>query len=262
MYKGEMFRVNSRFLPSSAFNHTGGDIQIVFLSGNGVVFAGESKDVWYRATRPFGNLGNTKNSWKSSATYIFKEAASPLGCVQQFQWCNPEYPIPEGCGPLASSLDAFEGAFPLFNLTMEDWISDESLFAHKGLISNDERGSRLLWPFMVDATTTAGVEPFLAAFGANLLQSVLASLGLNPVMNIVSAASYASPALHLTGLVGVRSLRFLSPLWCLSSRQRRCSGTYSSITMTLERPRVLGSAMEPPNRQSQARRVSAPGGRR
>lgn len=170
MYKGAIFLGNSRFIPVSSLKRTDGDLIIVFLSGNGVFFAEESTDAWYRATRAYTKLGTSKIS-ASLPLYIFDEAASPLGCVQQLQWCNPEYPIPEGCGPLASSLDALEGAFPLFNITMGDWTSDESLAANNGLSSDTERGSRLLWPFLVDSTTTTGVDEFLASWGAKALAS-------------------------------------------------------------------------------------------
>ncbi|KAL2277331.1 hypothetical protein FJTKL_00051 [Diaporthe vaccinii] len=52
--------------------------------------------------------------------YQPEEAASPMGCVKQFQFCNPSLSSNK-CGPLASWADAQNYAAPLFGITTEDF---------------------------------------------------------------------------------------------------------------------------------------------
>ncbi|KAK7949284.1 uncharacterized protein PG986_010170 [Apiospora aurea] len=118
-FNGSLVRDEGSFVPDRTIEATDGDIVLVFLSGNGVLFPQKSNDAWYRATRRMGTL-RSQNGAGSGDIYITAEAASPLGCVQQYQWCNPELTIPRGCGPLAGWLDATAGAAPLFNLTVDN----------------------------------------------------------------------------------------------------------------------------------------------
>ncbi|KAK8117983.1 uncharacterized protein PG998_006264 [Apiospora kogelbergensis] len=48
-------------------------------------------DAWYRADHMNGTLA-ILNETRAANTYFPTEAASPMGCVQQYQWCNSEYP--------------------------------------------------------------------------------------------------------------------------------------------------------------------------
>lgn len=84
-------------------------------------------DDWYRATTRsntvMANLDTNGSNWKEPG-YMSDEAASPLGCIQQQQWCNLAYPKDRGCGPLAGHLDSVYGEGPLFNLTDEDMDKD------------------------------------------------------------------------------------------------------------------------------------------
>ncbi|KAI1745375.1 hypothetical protein F4680DRAFT_455626 [Xylaria scruposa] len=88
-----------------------GDISITFLEGNGVVFNERMDDDWYRGIILGGNLSTAS----VNGTYVYYtpyEAASPLGCLTQYQYCYAEQ-----CGPLASFNDAISGAVPIFNIT-------------------------------------------------------------------------------------------------------------------------------------------------
>jgi hypothetical protein len=78
---------------------------LVFLLGGGVYFIEPSQDPWYRATSLADNT--TVDYLNNSApSYRMDDAASPLGCVVQWQFCQAgpsETPI---CGNLASFNDA------------------------------------------------------------------------------------------------------------------------------------------------------------
>jgi hypothetical protein len=103
---------DSEYIPSAKLQRNDGDSYIVFLSGNGVSFAERSQDEWYRATRPWRELSRTINESTYSA-FIFDEAASPLGCLQQFQFCQQALPKGEQCSPLASWEDASSAALDM-----------------------------------------------------------------------------------------------------------------------------------------------------
>ncbi|KAK7920029.1 hypothetical protein PG985_008051 [Apiospora marii] len=169
-YNGSLVQNESTFVPGHAIASVDGDIIIVFLSGNGVVFAQKSDDTWYNATRARGILGSAHAKTAGKA-YMTAEAASPLGCKQQFQWCNPEYGVPEGCGPLAGWMDATAGAYPLFNLTVDDFDSADAS------VPDTERGNRLDWAAKINTLSKSGIYNMLMTFAAKALasQTLLAS---------------------------------------------------------------------------------------
>lgn len=115
---GTLVNQTTSFVPDDALKATDGDVTLIFLSGNGVWFAQKSNDAWYRATHREGTLSAQFTSGFGDAYYP-TEAASPLGCVEQYQWCNSKYGVPGGCGPLAGWGDATAGAFPYFNATVD-----------------------------------------------------------------------------------------------------------------------------------------------
>lgn len=164
-FNGTMAPWASSFLPDRTVENTYGDVVLIFLSGNGILFAQESNDAWYRATRLDGILESSLSNG-SGHTYSTTEAASPLGCVQQYQWCNSEYTIPRGCGPLAAWMDALAGAYPLFNLTAEDYF-----VGVRRLPSITERGSRIAWPTQIGDLEKFGIYDVLQSFGAKALAS-------------------------------------------------------------------------------------------
>ncbi|KAK8007731.1 hypothetical protein PG989_001721 [Apiospora arundinis] len=163
-FEGRVINGTSDFIPNRALNRTDGDISIVYLSGNGVVFFQESDDAWYRATHVEGRMGSESTNGSSTPYYIPTEAASPLGCVQQYQWCNSEYPTSEGCGPLASWYDALAGAYPLFNMTVDDFVMGESP------LSIPERGYRIHWARLI-TVIQGGIFDVVQKFGPRALES-------------------------------------------------------------------------------------------
>lgn len=99
---------------------------IAMLSGAGVQFLRLMDDDWYRATTPWINTYGTRKSGLQP-TWHPDVSASPMGCLEQFQWCNSAYPRDRGCGPLTSYQDAFDGAAPLFNATKDVLDADRPL---------------------------------------------------------------------------------------------------------------------------------------
>lgn len=109
----------------------------------------------------------TTASTGSSQAYTFDEAASPLGCVQQWQWCNSAYPGTSGCGPLASSLDAIIGALPKFNLTQDQMTTDNQGRAKL----HTAAGARFNWWIMMLDSLENGIYNIIASLGTKSLAS-------------------------------------------------------------------------------------------
>ncbi|KAK6851590.1 hypothetical protein PG995_011715 [Apiospora arundinis] len=164
-WEGIVVNGTSDFIPDRALNRTDGDITIVYLSGNGVSFFEKSDDAWYRTTRVGGRMGPVSANSSVTPFYIPTEAASPLGCFQQYQWCNSEYPTSEGCGPLAGWYDALAGAYPLFNMTVDDFVLGESPLAIP------ERGYRIHWPRLITVAQRPGIFDIVQKFGPKALES-------------------------------------------------------------------------------------------
>lgn len=106
------------FAPIPELSRSDGDVQINFLSGNGIQFYEQTEDAWYQATALGNEIWDTSREG-TRRVYWPEEAASPLGCVKQFQFCNTALEVSphDQCGPLASWNDAVREAAPLFNMT-------------------------------------------------------------------------------------------------------------------------------------------------
>lgn len=110
---------SSSFTPIPQLSRNDSDISIIFLSGDGVFSAQPIYDPWYQATTPLAQMNNTGDSG-STQVYRQNEAASPLGCAGQWQFCNA---YETACGPLASFEDALAGATPAFEGDAADRLS-------------------------------------------------------------------------------------------------------------------------------------------
>jgi hypothetical protein len=103
------------FIPISPLLRDDADVTLVFLSGNGVIHSAPSADDWYRVSPTTVNVSATINGIvDTTAIYLPLEPASPLGCVNQYQFCHRDI---QHCGPLASLWDAYLNAAHLFNTT-------------------------------------------------------------------------------------------------------------------------------------------------
>ncbi|KAH8883500.1 hypothetical protein GQ53DRAFT_882709 [Thozetella sp. PMI_491] len=161
---GTVDPISSFFAPSEELERSDGDILLLFLSGNGAFFQEEVDDDWYRATDPGPGLVNTKATG-THPLYQSSEAASPMGCVSQYQFCNPALPKETQCGPLASQDDATRNAFPLFNLA-----EDTEIFAPSVEVK-DKVAGKFLW--FVKMLNNACAPPWFIVdmLGSNALDS-------------------------------------------------------------------------------------------
>lgn len=131
---------------------------IYFLVGNGIVYASRNEDPWYRGTVPGVPYGESSTN-ATTSSYRPEEAASPMGCIEQFQFCNADR---QRCGPLTGYFEAAMGAGPMFGLLPEE-VRDNST-------GSDPAQSRFLWfaymPGLVGSYVT------VSALGPRALLSV------------------------------------------------------------------------------------------
>ncbi|KAI1326335.1 hypothetical protein F5Y16DRAFT_421824 [Xylariaceae sp. FL0255] len=164
-YQGEAILEPDYFVPIAGISRHDGDVFVAFLSGDGVYFAESMNDDWYRATTTaIGYVRGVGPSNQSHSVYMPTEAASPLGCVEQYQWCNTAYSNNSGCGPLASNLDALYGAAPFFNLSEKEFDLDRPS-------SESAVGTRLIWPSLITISTQASIGVIVEGLGAKSLAS-------------------------------------------------------------------------------------------
>ncbi|KAI0435510.1 hypothetical protein F4803DRAFT_557926 [Xylaria telfairii] len=163
----EYFRIHNgkgvTFNTIPELKRSDGDLTLIFLSGNGVVFAREMNDEWYRATKPGVEFYTPGKSGKQQS-YHPDVAASPMGCLEQWQWCNTAYPREVGCGPLASFIDSAHGAAPLFNLTSKDLDPNRP---STSIVS----GARLIWQLLITVGYPTSIADTLGFLGVRALAS-------------------------------------------------------------------------------------------
>ncbi|KAK3987992.1 hypothetical protein QBC44DRAFT_371494 [Cladorrhinum sp. PSN332] len=165
--------VRGPWAPIEQLRRRDGDTYLVFLIANEALYIAPTRDDWYRATTPYGTsvLFDGNSSSTGLTTYRSDEAASPMACLQQYQFCNPSLPPGTECGPLGSFLDSLRGAGPLFDLTPER--------ARKGLTLEPapETGpaSRFTWlsaALWVYARNTVGVVQSIGSVALESQQTI------------------------------------------------------------------------------------------
>lgn len=139
------------------------DMMIVFLSPEGTLFLNPTYDPWYHATNPMGAVGSSDKDQR--VLYAPNEAASPMGCVQRYQWCNSN----KGCGSLASYTDSLASLGSLFHQDTGQSMGEE------------------------DATS----QRF--TMFANAMSS---SFGVADLLNVLGSSSLLSPQHSAQGLMG------------------------------------------------------------
>ncbi|KAK8128950.1 hypothetical protein PG984_010058 [Apiospora sp. TS-2023a] len=131
------------FLPDPEIVVRDGDVSLFFLSGNGVNFESPSKDDWYQVTVASGGstlILKPGEDGESKALFRPSEAASPLGCVEQYQWCRD--PSLAQCGNLSGLTDALYSAASWFGLTSKDLEPERPILPTK-------MGSLLQWAHQI-----------------------------------------------------------------------------------------------------------------
>ncbi|KAK8099910.1 hypothetical protein PG999_010284 [Apiospora kogelbergensis] len=159
--QGSVMLNDSAFNPDPAIVRQDGDVTLIFLSGNGLIFVPQADDDWYRATVPNGNISGIHNG-QMLGMYRPEEAASPLGCVEQYQWCRD--PLRGQCGNLEGIMDALYSAAVWFNLTSKDLEPDRPVIPTK-------LGSLLIWSFYNTWQAGSALEGLISTLGPSSLAS-------------------------------------------------------------------------------------------
>lgn len=126
VYNREAYRDDQMFITIPPLFSPDADTTLIFLSGNGIQFFERTNDPWYRATVPGNSFRSPSTDNDNFITYRPDEAASPMGCTEQFQFCNPSLPSRSRCEPLASINDAQIQSAPLFGMTTADFFENTS----------------------------------------------------------------------------------------------------------------------------------------
>lgn len=106
-------------MPIPQLTMSDADLLVVFLSPQGVSFVNQTDDPWYRGFVPRGTFNFPGDDGGQRPLYISDEAASPMGCVSRFQYCNSS----KKCSNLASYTDTVTSALTLFHQTPREYWS-------------------------------------------------------------------------------------------------------------------------------------------
>lgn len=166
------------FVPIPELFRSDGDVQVIFLAGNGIPFFEPTEDPWYRATVQGYKIASNIRAG-SRRLYWPEEAASPLGCVRQVQFCNTALEPDRRCGPLTSWNDALFESASLFNVTRPQLSGQEEYPDHL-------TGNRFIWTVFQLNNAATWLDKLLQTLGpeslsskANLVQGIMGRLPAN-----------------------------------------------------------------------------------
>lgn len=166
---GNITKDTSDFSPIPELSRDDGDLTIVFLVGNGVRYAEETIDSWYRGMVPSPKYHYLPyQDMPPQESFSPEEAASPLGCLQQYQICNVDV---RHCGPLKGYFDYQIQSASVFNISEEAIMED-------GFVENNPLGQRFQWfTGVVAYEGTMALSDSLTQLGAFSLSSQAALQG-------------------------------------------------------------------------------------
>ncbi|KAF2192069.1 hypothetical protein K469DRAFT_555931 [Zopfia rhizophila CBS 207.26] len=119
----------TRFLPRAEFNVSDGDLKIMFMMTNAMRFSEPCNDPWFSAHRAYVDpLVHNKT------LYLSDNLASPMGCVEQYQFCNPKN---DACTQLAPILPAIGSAKSDLSLTPLQAATVDVLFNAIYMLNTD-----------------------------------------------------------------------------------------------------------------------------
>jgi hypothetical protein len=122
-----IYELASEFTPIDPLFLSDADIQLVFLSGNGIIYTSPTTDEWYRVgTTPVNITLRESIEAEIRPCYLPLDPASPLACAKNFRFCNAAIHGEDGCGPFASFRYALAGAAHLFNTTYSEITTQTS----------------------------------------------------------------------------------------------------------------------------------------
>lgn len=164
MYQHENWEGHGDLAPIPGLFDPDGDTVLIFLSSNGIEFYGITNDPWYHATVP-GDAVYVTDMNGTLLVYQQEEAASPLGCLQKFQFCNPSLSS-NRCGPLASWADAQVESAPLFGIPTEQFVAENAPTLNSSI------SSRYEWFILLLTSTHATIGNIIVDLGPDALTSI------------------------------------------------------------------------------------------
>lgn len=201
-----------------------GDLYLIFLSGNGVDFLEQTNDPWYRGAgfRPDGTIFNIDEPDERHTLYKPQDAASPMGCIMRYQYCNAQ----GQCGDLASFADAITSAAPFFDLTTKDIRAGT-------FVPISASARRFSW-FENILSSATDINHLLQSLGA-----FLAIIAAEPLAGFHGTASGQPVAARCDPLVGNNTClafnRHSSAQQLIPVTPRSCLIRHLPMTLTLKR---------------------------
>lgn len=163
VYNHESWEGETDFFPIPGLSNPDADTVLVFLTSNGIEFWDKTSDPWYRATIPGDILKEIGGG--EAMIYQSEEAASPMGCISQYQFCNPSLSS-NNCGPLVSWADAQVEAGPLFGISIADMQNGTYTDPSTSI------GSRYAWVVEVLSYASSVVSNVILKLGPDALTSL------------------------------------------------------------------------------------------
>ena len=96
-----------QWIPIPELLVTDGDVIVLFLSSNDIVFFNKTADPWYSAQKFQGYLF-VMGTNTSIPIYAHDNAVRALGCIERLLFCNPNLPGNSSCTPLTGRSKAFQ----------------------------------------------------------------------------------------------------------------------------------------------------------
>ena len=95
------------YIPIPELSRLEADIYILFLSPNHIIFPQPTADLWYNSSQSgslWTDVGYSDMPNNTFREHLSTEAASPLGCTHQDQYCFPELPACQNCTSPAGNI--------------------------------------------------------------------------------------------------------------------------------------------------------------
>ncbi|KAF1977635.1 hypothetical protein BU23DRAFT_527175 [Bimuria novae-zelandiae CBS 107.79] len=153
------------FTPIPRLQRNDSDATLLFLSAPGVIFTKQIDDPWFAAHKIVqGAKLYYGNDTQGTSPYERDAPVGVMGCISQYQFCNPTLPAESQCEPFASSNTSY-------------WDSDEKLWPEKKDQEFVKWGKNIIYASLAlapnSAYTTAGISALLVR--ANLKAGVLSA---------------------------------------------------------------------------------------
>ena len=127
-----------------------GDVNVLFLSANDIRFLNQVDDPWYSAHTFAGSVRRDGVNGNISL-YVRDDPVRALGCVERYQFCNPNVSTKSSCTTLGGIAQAVQRAPQLYQ--------------------GEEQRAQLKWSASAIALMAAGLREVTGLLGTSALQS-------------------------------------------------------------------------------------------